>query len=49
MVDHSKIGTSSAVRVAGFDSIDVLITDQPLSPEMAEILADSRVEVVVAI
>lgn len=49
LVDSSKIGKSSAVKVTGFDSIDVLITDQPLSAEMAEILADSNVEVVVAV
>jgi DeoR/GlpR family transcriptional regulator of sugar metabolism len=48
LADHSKIGTSSAVRVMGFESVDILITDQPLSAEMAEIVAKFGTEVVVA-
>lgn len=49
LADSSKIGTSSAVRVMGFENIDVLITDHPVSPEMAKVLADYGVEVVVAV
>lgn len=48
MLDSSKVGKSSAVRVMGFDSIDVLITDAPLPPEMAAVLAEFDVEVVLA-
>ncbi|MEP2953090.1 MAG: DeoR/GlpR family DNA-binding transcription regulator [Sulfitobacter sp.] len=48
MLDSSKVGKSSAVRVMGFDSIDVLITDAPLPPEMAAVLADLNVDVVLA-
>ncbi|WP_323765724.1 DeoR/GlpR family DNA-binding transcription regulator [Marinovum sp.] len=49
LVDSSKIGKSSAVRVMGFDSIDVLITDAPLPAEMAALLNEFNVEVVIAV
>lgn len=49
LVDSSKIGKSSAVRVMGFDSIDALITDAPLPADMAAVLAEFDVEVVIAV
>ncbi len=49
LVDSSKIGKSSAVRVMGFDDIDILITDAPLSSEMTAVMADFEIEVVVAV
>ncbi|MBE3638095.1 DeoR/GlpR family DNA-binding transcription regulator [Mangrovicoccus algicola] len=48
MLDSSKVGKSSAVRVMGYDDIDVLITDAPLPQDMAALLAGFGVEVVIA-
>ncbi len=48
LIDSSKIETSSAVRVMGFEDIDVLITDTPLPSEMAALAARHKIEVVVA-
>lgn len=48
LIDTSKIGTASAVRVMGFEDIDVLITDAPLPAEMAAVAASHGIEVVVA-
>ena len=49
LTDHSKIGTSSAVKVMGFEDIDVLITDKPLPTELMKVLAVHGTEVVIAI
>lgn len=48
LIDSSKIGKSSAVRVMGFEDIDVLITDAPLPAEIAAIATSHDIEVAVA-
>ncbi|UJF32140.1 DeoR/GlpR family DNA-binding transcription regulator [Paenibacillus hexagrammi] len=46
LADHSKFGKKLFHRVVGFESIDILITDQELSPEMKEKLLACDVEIV---
>ncbi len=48
VADRSKFGTRALVRVAGFDAIDMLITDADPPPALAEQLRDAGVKVVVA-
>jgi DeoR family glycerol-3-phosphate regulon repressor len=48
LIDSSKIGKSSAVRVMGFEDIDVMITDAPLTAEIAAVATSHDIEVVVA-
>ncbi len=49
LVDSSKVGKTSAVKVMGFDSIDVIITDEALPPELTSALASYGTEVVVVV
>lgn len=48
LADHSKFGKRLFHRVVGFESIDILVTDQALSPEMKDKLLASEVEIVLA-
>lgn len=48
LADHSKFGKRLFHRVVGFESIDILVTDQALSPEMKEKLLACDVEIVLA-
>ncbi|MBD0383381.1 DeoR/GlpR family DNA-binding transcription regulator [Paenibacillus sedimenti] len=48
LADHSKFGRRLFHRVVGFESIDILVTDQALSPEIKEKLLASEVEIVLA-
>ncbi|MBA2943483.1 DeoR/GlpR transcriptional regulator [Paenibacillus sp. CGMCC 1.16610] len=48
LADHSKFGKRLFHRVVGFESIDILVTDQDLSSEMREKLLASEVEIVLA-
>jgi DeoR family transcriptional regulator, carbon catabolite repression regulator len=48
LADHSKFGKRLFHRVVGFDSIDILITDQALSQEIKEKLLACEVEIVLA-
>lgn len=48
LADHSKFGKRLFHRVVDFESIDILVTDQALSPEMKEKLLASEVEIVLA-
>ncbi len=47
VADCSKFGTRALVRVAGFDAVDMLITDAEPPPALAELLRDAGVKVVV--
>lgn len=33
LADHTKFGRTSFLRICGFDSVDAVITDEPLEPE----------------
>lgn len=46
--DASKFGRRALVRMAHLSQIDVLFTDLPLPPEMAALLREANVEVVLA-
>lgn len=48
LADHSKFGKRLFHRVVGFERIDILITDQALSPEIREKLLACEVEIVLA-
>lgn len=48
LCDHSKFGRVSYARVGPVSLIDVLITDNQVSPEVVEALAEQGVEVIVA-
>lgn len=47
LVDHTKLGTNSFVRVGRLDQIDVLITDRPLAERDARGLARRGVRLIV--
>jgi DeoR family transcriptional regulator, ulaG and ulaABCDEF operon transcriptional repressor len=48
MVDHSKFRSSSGAIVCDWKEIDVLITDEAISPELQDVLDDADVEIVIA-
>ncbi|OCT14628.1 DeoR family transcriptional regulator [Paenibacillus pectinilyticus] len=48
LADHSKFGKRLFHHVVGFESIDILVTDQALSEEMKERLLANEVEIVLA-
>ena len=48
VIDSSKFARESLVAFAGFDQVDVLVTDAPPSGPLAAALADHGVEVAVA-
>ncbi|MFD0695093.1 DeoR/GlpR family DNA-binding transcription regulator [Paenibacillus sp. GCM10027628] len=48
LADHSKFGRRLFHRVVGFERIDILVTDQALSPEIKEKLLACEVEIVLA-
>jgi DeoR/GlpR family transcriptional regulator of sugar metabolism len=48
LADHSKFGKRLFHRVVGFESIDILVTDHDLRPEMKEKLLACGVEIVLA-
>lgn len=48
VADSSKFGRQALVRMAHLSQIDVLFTDAPPPPELAKLLQDSDVELVVA-
>lgn len=45
LADHSKFDAAAPVRLGELSQVDVLVTDQPLDPEMAEVFEASDVEV----
>lgn len=48
LVDSSKFSTQSGTIVCGLDEIDTVITDSGIAPEMAAVLQDAGVKLVVA-
>ncbi len=48
VADRSKLGVRALVRIAGFDAMDMLITDAEPSPPFAEALASADVAVAIA-
>ncbi|MGG0938018.1 DeoR/GlpR family DNA-binding transcription regulator [Brevibacillus centrosporus] len=48
LADHSKFGKSMLYRVAGLQQLDIIVTDQKPSAEMAEALAQHEVELLLA-
>ncbi len=48
VTDHSKFGRDAMVRLGHLSDIDMLFTDQPLTEEMAELVAASGVELDIA-
>ncbi|NRR20946.1 DeoR/GlpR family DNA-binding transcription regulator [Brevibacillus sp. MS2.2] len=48
LTDHTKFGKSMLYRVAGFDQIDIIVTDKLPEKEIAEALHANDVEVIVA-
>jgi DeoR family fructose operon transcriptional repressor len=48
LVDSSKLGAESAVRFAGLDDVDCVVTDDGISDEDRELLESRGIEVVVA-
>lgn len=48
LADHSKFGKRLFHRVAGLDSVDILITDREPEPDVREALARHEVELVIA-
>lgn len=48
VADSSKLGRSTFARICPLSSIDVLVTDQPVFPELGQQLEASGVEVLVA-
>lgn len=46
--DATKLGRATFARICPLEGIDVLVTDAPLTPELAEDFAGAGVEVVVA-
>ncbi len=48
VADHTKFGKSAPVRVANLEKVDMLITDRPLSPQMASGFSTLKAEIIVA-
>jgi len=48
LADQSKFGKSMLYRVASLNKIDIIVTDQEPSEEMAKALRENEVEVMVA-
>ena len=48
VADASKFGRQALVKMAHLSQIDVLFTDAPPPPELAKLLAETDVEVVIA-
>ncbi|MGC9529252.1 MAG: DeoR/GlpR family DNA-binding transcription regulator [Candidatus Bipolaricaulaceae bacterium] len=48
VADHSKFGAVTHSKIAELDAVDLLVTDRPLPPEMAGVLEELDVEVLVA-
>jgi DeoR family transcriptional regulator of aga operon len=48
LVDHTKVGVTSLAAFAGIDDIDALITDKPLPADLASVLKEKGIEVVVS-
>lgn len=48
LCDSSKFGRRSFVRVCGFESIDSIVTDAPLPPEIHAAATQARVQVIIA-
>lgn len=48
LADGSKCARSAAVRLCGFDAIELLITDQPLPQRLADVLAEEGIGVEVS-
>lgn len=48
VADSTKMGVSTFARICDLASVDVLVTDQPLAAEHAELLVDAEIDVVVA-
>jgi DeoR family fructose operon transcriptional repressor len=45
VADHSKIGARSVIQFASLSDIDMVITDQPIPPELRESLVELGIEV----
>ncbi|MNI31712.1 HTH-type transcriptional repressor GlcR [compost metagenome] len=48
LADHSKFGKRLFHRLAGFDEIDIIITDQEPDPEIKEQLLNNEVQILIA-
>ncbi len=45
VADHSKFGTQAAVRVCGFEAVDILITDRTPSADLKSRFSEAGIEV----
>ncbi len=48
VTDHTKFGRRALIKVCGFDAFDLLATDRPPPPDLAEALSTAGIEVLVA-
>jgi DeoR/GlpR family transcriptional regulator of sugar metabolism len=48
LADHSKFGKKMLYRIAGLDQVDIIVTDQEPSAEMADAFQKNEVELIVA-
>lgn len=48
LVDSSKFRSTSGAIVCELDEVDVLVTDSGLSPDMAEMVRNAGVELIIA-
>lgn len=46
VADHSKFGIQAAVRVCGFDAVDILVTDRAPPDSLTSRFSEGEIEVV---